>query len=344
MNLEQQQKVKFWLWTITKILGIGYILVRGSVFIIERIGSNNASELNTTTKIETAKLEIDDNVFSWAENNRKAILRIKNYASVEGINLTVNAIAHYATQGDRIQFDKGEYINPNGIVVLKSKLDGLPLGMLPDSITVCIVHENENTKLKTWNKFRLKGFNTALTRPMFEQATYNVRQLDKKNFKDSPPNCIKDTKIITFSETGTRADRIDSLSLLKEIKRDAHIFLMGLNHKALSKVEKYASKPLVEHLKLKDNDFEFGFNTEVTILNHASKTAYIKLFLTSEGWSHYLAKDFYYQMQNINKNSESFYDFLEFEDNTWNGKLVKENGIWKFMIHENSAIAKRNSN
>ncbi|MEM9144542.1 MAG: hypothetical protein AAGA86_16255, partial [Bacteroidota bacterium] len=212
----------------------------------------------------------------------------------------------------------------------------------PDSITVCLVYHSENTEVKTWNQFKLKGVNTVLTKPLFGQVTYKVSLSQKMNFKDEVPDCLRDIGDFTFTTDAVRAQRKDSLAQIKQIKQAAQSFLLGLNHKDLSQIAQYATKPLAEALRTRARRFDYDFSMDIEVRGHNSEQAYVQVFVSSKGESNRILKDFVNAMQNTNTSSDAFFDFLAIEGGfTYIGKLKKVEGQWKFGIHEKSALSRK---
>lgn len=298
------------------------------------------NEQDQKSNIETSNLKIDDNIFAWDENIRKAQISIKNYSAIPAKNISMEGFLFYGKKVESIGFNTVKYIYANAVEVLKASLFEVPFDKKPDSIMVCLKSENENTSLKDWYQFTFK--NVLWNQPGLE--TYGVNLIDRKYFQDVSPNCLSNSKDFELISQEAIKNRVDSLAFVKKIKLSAQTFVAGVNFQDLVMLKKVSTAKLYKYLENNlIKNYDYDLNLDIQILEYDNKKTYVKIFLSTDG----LENSFAAELMNIylgNKGIKNPLDSLGFlvtNASTFVGKLINDKGVWKFGIHEDSVLGKK---
>lgn len=372
MDLKTERKIKFWLTTISKILVIALVLFKlfdvlfdqkdettsikevstinpnekdiDSVLENEPIkalektpnisipNKNKAQNSTSTAKIESipyAKLLLEANSFIWLEDKGKFVLKLSNSSVTMAENVMVNAILIYDKEQQTILVQNKTSVEANGILNIEFNTSNTLHTTLPETIMLCINYESKNAKQKKWYKYllgnRVAGSGAIETRSVY----YKTLSVSNGNYTKTPPNCavqVKSPNIANITK--------DNDIALENIKSSSQLFLRGLNNKSQIIIKSTTTTKLYSQLSsIEFNTYSYGFSNTIEVISHTNNTAIVKLILTEEGRAMYIKQQAIYDTENSSKKVSDFFTFLNRNGNGWEGRLINQNGIWKFDVY-----------
>lgn len=371
MDLKTERKIKFWLTTISKVLVIALVLFKLiDILFDQKDTTTSEKEISTikpnekqatdsvlkkepVTKQQTpnilvqnkktenqkntsttsnnipvyAKLKLEEESFIWLEDKRKFVLKLTNTTNAIAENVTVNAVLIYEKEQQNITIKQKATINAHGILNIDFITSNVLHTTLPKTIMLCINHESKNAKQKNWYKYllgnKITGSGAIETRSVY----YKTLSVSDGIYTNTPPNCIIQSKT-----TNTANDIKDND--LENIKSSTQLFLRGLNSKSQITVKNTSTTKLYTQLSALDfNTYSYGFSNEIEVVSNTKNTAIVKLILTETGRTTYIQQQASYDAENNSKKVSDFFIFLKRKGSSWEGRLTKQNGIWKFDVY-----------
>ncbi|MFS4448380.1 hypothetical protein [Maribacter sp. 2307UL18-2] len=281
---------------------------------------------NTTIKSDYAEMQLEEKGFIWLQESKKAVLQLSNPTLAEAKYLKATAVLDYGTQTKSVIFPERSTIGSKTTLTLETSLSHLPQTALPSRILLCITHGTSNLDKKTAHRYMLGNRISGAGAIEVRSYVYRVISSSKSFYSSVPPNCT------IPKSTNNLSDLASSKSLaadenLEKIKSTARLFLNGLNNKSLMTIKNTSSKKLYDHIAKGDHkNYAYGFSTQVEVVSSSASSAIVRIGLTEKGRSYYL--DF--ESNNSGTTTSSLFDFLQRDGGNWKGKLINQNGLWKF--------------
>lgn len=277
--------------------------------------------------LTTAKLHLVDDSFVWLKDKHKFFLKLANSGAAAANDVTVNATLFYGKEQQTISVKQESSIDANGTVSLDFTSSNLLYTTLPKTILLCVAFNNAN-KQNHWCKYILGNKITGNGAIEMRSVYYKTLSVSNGTYSKTPPSCVLPKSIQNTSSTKNRND--DSV-VLDKIKSSAQLFIRGLNSKSQITIKNTSTPKLYTTLNsIEASSYSYGFSADVEIVSHTKTEALVRLTLTEQGRENYIKQQATYQAQNSSKNSSHFFSFLRLKGNSWEGKLVNVNGIWKF--------------
>ncbi|MDO5979249.1 hypothetical protein [Flavivirga spongiicola] len=276
-----------------------------------------------------AKLHLVDNSFIWLKDKHKFVLKLANTTAALAENVTVNAVLIYEKEQQAILVQHKASIDAHGMLNIDFVTSNLLHTTLPKTIMLCINHESKNAKQKNWYKYllgnKINGSGAIETRSVY----YKTLSVSDGVYTNTAPNCIVQTH--TSSTTNTKKDSdID----LENIKSSTQLFLRGLNNRSQITVKNTTTTKLYTQLSSVDsNKYSYGFSNKIEVVSHTKNTAIVRLVLTEKGRATYIKQQTAYDAENSPKKVSDFFKFLRRKGSSWEGRLINQNGIWKFDMY-----------
>ncbi|AUP79139.1 hypothetical protein [Flavivirga eckloniae] len=371
MNLKTERKIKFWLTTISKVLVIALVIFKlidilfdkkdttvlekqtlttnpqekhitdsipqkDSIFkpqkkhTVQTQNNKTEDQKNITKAISPvyAKLNLVEDSFIWLKDKQKFVLKLANTTTALAENVTVNVVLIYEKEQQTIPIKDKTPVNPLGVLNLDFTASNTLRTSLPKSILLCINYESKNAKQKNWHKYQLGNKITGSGAIETRSVHYTTLSVSNGVYVNTPPNCIIQTK----SNRATSSTKDNDITL-EGIKSSTRLFLRGLNNKSQITIKNTTTPKLYTQLSsIGFSKYSYGFSDEFDVVSHTKSTAIVKLVLTEKGRATYLQQQNIYDAENNSKKVSNFFKFLNRKGSSWEGKLINQNGIWKFDV------------
>ncbi|MEP1487860.1 MAG: hypothetical protein ABJK28_05495 [Algibacter sp.] len=291
----------------------------------------NQKNTNTTTNDRPvyAKLKLVEENFIWLKDERKFVLKLTNTTTAIAENVTVNAVLIYEKEQQTITVKQKASIDAHGMLNIDFKASNVLHTTLPNTIILCINYESKNAKQKNWCKYllgnKITGSGAIETRSVY----YKTLSVSEGLYTNTPPNCTMQPKT-TSTDSKTKDNALD----LENIKSSTQLFLRGLNNKSQITIKNTTTTKLYTQLSsLGFNTYSYGFSNEIEVVSHTNNTAIVKLTLTEKGRATYIQQQATYDVESSSKKVSDLFKFLKRKGSSWEGKLINQNGIWKFEMY-----------
>ncbi len=288
--------------------------------------TNTAPTQVKVSKPIYAKLQLVEDSFIWQKKERKFVLKLSNNSAAIAENVVVTAVLIYEKEQQTIPIQQKASVDAHGTLQVDFISSNALHSALPKTIMLCINHGNKNTKRKNWYKYLL-GNKIAGSGPIETRSVnYKTLSVSEGVYTSSPPNCVLKTK-----KSNVAGESKDDLLAVENITSTARLFVRGLNSKSLITIKSTTTARLYGELSsLESNTYSYGFSNAIEVVSHNKSTAIVKLILTEHGRTNYIQQQAAYTAENNSKKVSSFFKFLNQKGSYWEGKLVNQNGIWKF--------------
>lgn len=292
-----------------------------------KTSESDKPKTSTTAKSSYAEVQLQEKGFIWLQESKKVILQLSNPTLADATSLNATAVLDYGNQTKSIIFPEHSTMTSKTTLTLEAPLSNLPQTTLPTRILLCITHGTTNLDKKTAHRYMLGNRISGSGAIEVRSFVYRVISTSNSLYSSAPPSCniSKSNSSSTSAASSSEASAKDEN--LEKIKSTARLFLNGLNNKSLMTVKSTSSKKLYDHIASGDHkNYVYGFSTKVEVVSSNASSAIVRIGLTEKGRANYLN----FESSNSGKTIGTLFDFLQRDGGNWKGKLVNQNGLWKF--------------